>query len=330
LTVIESKTSLELCQRGKEVIESEIQSIQNLIPKIGESFASACQLILNCTGRVVVIGIGKSGHIAKKISATFASTGTPSYYVHPSEASHGDLGMIMRNDIALVLSNSGETQELLNIIPLIKHQNIPIIAMTGNPNSTLAQQAHTHLDVSIEKEAGLLGLAPTSSTTVALVMGDALAITLLEARDFTSDDFAFYHPGGSLGKKLLLTTDDLMHKGMDVPMVGPQCTVSKALVEVTSKRLGLTLIIDDNKHLLGIFTDGDLRRSLEKVDDIFKTPIQSVMTTKCRTITPNFLASEALALMRQNKITALAVLNEQQQVTGVLHMHDLLRAGVTT
>jgi arabinose-5-phosphate isomerase len=330
LTVIESPKCAKLCQRGKEVIESEIQALKQLIPRIGESFAEACELILNCKGRVVVIGIGKSGHIGKKIAATFASTGTPSYYVHPSEASHGDLGMIMKHDIALVLSNSGETSELLNILPLIREQQIPIIAMSGNPNSTLAQQAHTHLDVGVEKEAGLLGLAPTSSTTVALVMGDALAITLLESRGFTSDDFAFFHPGGSLGKKLLLTVADLMHHDEHIPKVTRDCLISDALVEVTSKRLGLTLIIDDNNRLLGIFTDGDLRRSLDRGFDIFNTTIDQVMTTNCRTITPDFIAAKALALMRQNKITSLVALDEQQQIAGVIHMHDLLRAGITT
>lgn len=330
MTVSEASVTAKLCQRGKEVIESEIQAIQNLIPKIGESFAHACNMILSCKGRVVVIGIGKSGHIGKKIAATFASTGTPSYYVHPSEASHGDLGMIMRHDIALIISNSGETSELLNILPLIRHQHIPIIAMTGNPQSTLAQQAQTHLDVSIEKEAGLLGLAPTSSTTVALVMGDALAVALLEARGFTSDDFAFYHPGGSLGKKLLLTVTDLMHKGHDIPMVSPQCRLSDALVEITSKRLGMTLVVDNMHCLLGMFTDGDLRRNLEKFHNILHTPIQDIMTTKCHTIAADFLASEALALMRQKKITSLVVLDAQKRVNGVVHMHDLLRAGVNT
>lgn len=329
MTIIEAQVTDKLCQRGKEVIASEIKSIQQLLPRIGDNFADACQLMLNCQGRVVVIGIGKSGHIGKKIAATLASTGTPSYYVHPSEASHGDLGMIMRHDIALILSNSGETSELLNILPLIRHQQIPIIAMTGNPGSTLAQQATIHLDVSVEKEAGLLGLAPTSSTTVALVMGDALAITLLESRGFTSDDFAFFHPGGSLGKKLLLTAADLMHHGNDIPRVTPNCTVSEALVEVTSKRLGMTTVTNSQQHLLGIFTDGDLRRSLDKGFDIFNTTIDTVMTSHCRTITPTFLASEALAIMRQKKITSLVVLNEQQQIAGVLHMHDLLRAGIS-
>lgn len=324
-----SLTRSELCQKGKAVVIAEAEAIYALIAKIDDCFAIACELILNCKGRVIVIGIGKSGHIGKKIAATLASTGTPSYYIHPSEASHGDLGMIMRNDIVLMISNSGETAELLHILPLIKQQNIPIIAMTGNPESTLAQQSSTHLDVSVEKEAGALGLAPTSSTTVALVMGDALAITLLEARGFTSEDFAFFHPGGSLGKKLLLKVSDLMHKGDDIPTVKKTCVISEALIEITQKRLGLTLVVDDDHKLLGIFTDGDLRRSLDDAHPISSTPIETVMTKKSRTITPNLIASKALELMRQQKITALVVLDNFERVVGVLHMHDLLRAGIS-
>lgn len=297
----EATKSQELCQKGKEVLESAIQSIQKLIPRIDEHFAAACDLILNCKGRVAVIGIGKSGHISKKIAATLSSTGTPSYFVHPSEAGHGDLGMIVRGDVALMLSNSGETPEMLNIVPLLKQQHIAIIAMTGNCESTLAQQAYIHLHVGVEKEAGTLGLAPTSSTTAALVMGDALAITLLETRGFTSADFALNHPGGSLGKRLLLTAFDLMHKGKDIPMITQDYTVSMALVEVTSKRLGLTLIVDNQKRLLGIFTDGDLRRSLDKGCDIFNTKIEAVMNTQCHTIEPTFIASHALQVMRQKK-----------------------------
>lgn len=324
-----SLTPSELCQKGRAIVLAEAEAIHALATKIDHHFATSCELILNCKGRVIIIGIGKSGHIGKKIAATLASTGTPSYYIHPSEASHGDLGMIMRNDIVLMISNSGETSELLHISPLIKHQHIPLIAMTGNPNSTLAQQASVHLNVSVEKEAGELGLAPTSSTTVALVMGDALAITLLEARGFTSDDFAFFHPGGSLGKKLLIKVSDLMHSGNDIPMVKPNCTISEALIIITQKRLGLTLIVDDTYKLLGIFTDGDLRRSLDDKHPITSTSIEEVMTKKCQTITPDVIASKALELMRQKQITALVVLDHLERVTGVLHMHDLLRAGIS-
>ncbi|PHQ80472.1 MAG: arabinose-5-phosphate isomerase [Coxiella sp. (in: Bacteria)] len=327
--MIETPPQTKLCDRAIKVINSEIESISALLPRIGDKFVKATELLLACQGRVIVMGIGKSGHIGNKIAATFASTGTPAYFVHPSEASHGDLGMIMRNDVVLMISYSGETEELLHLIPHIQQQGIPIISMTGNLQSTLAQQSHTHLDISVTKEAGLLGLAPTSSTTVTLVMGDALAITLLEARGFTSEDFAFYHPGGSLGRKLLLTTNDLMHKGDDVPKVHQHATISHALVEVTSKRLGMTVVIDGNDKLLGIFTDGDLRRSLDSNYDISSTQIQTVMTKHCRTITPDFLAADALTLMRQNKITSLVVLNNQDDVVGVLHMHDILRAGIT-
>ena len=329
MTIITALTPTELCQKGKAVVMAEAEAIHALTAKIDATFATACELILNCKGRVIIIGIGKSGHIGKKIAATFASTGTPSYYIHPSEASHGDLGMIMRNDLVLMISNSGETAELLHILPLITHQQIPVIAMTGNPNSTLAQQASTHLDVGVEKEADALGLAPTSSTTVALVMGDALAITLLEARGFTSDDFAFFHPGGALGKKLLLKVADLMHQGNDIPMVKKDCVIKDALIEITRKRLGLTLVVDDAHKLLGIFTDGDLRRSLDDAHPIASTRIEDVMTTACRTITPDLIASQALELMRQQKITALVVLDTNDRVVGVLHMHDVLRAGVS-
>lgn len=321
-------TPSELCQKGQAVVMAEAESIHALIDKIDHHFATSCELILNCKGRVIIIGMGKSGHIGKKIAATLASTGTPSYYIHPSEASHGDLGMIMRNDIVLMISNSGETAELLHILPLIKQQHIPIIAMTGTPDSTLAQQASVHLNVSVEKEAGELGLAPTSSTTVALVMGDALAITLLEARGFTSDDFAFFHPGGSLGKRLFIKVSDLMHSGNDIPIVKPGCTISEALLIITQKRLGMTVIVDDDYKLLGIFTDGDLRRSLDDEHPISSTLIEDVMTEKCQTITPDIIASKALELMRQKKITTLVVLDNLAHVVGVLHMHDLLRAGI--
>lgn len=322
-----TKTDLIL-ERARNIIRDEVSSIQSLIPKIGEEFVRACELILKCPGRTIILGMGKSGHISKKIAATLASTGTPSHYVHPSEASHGDLGMIMRNDIVLALSNSGETDELLKIIPLIKHQQIKIIAMTGNAQSTLAQQADIHLDVSVEREAGILGLAPTSSTTTALVMGDALALTLLESRGFTSDDFAFFHPAGALGRQLLLTAYDLMQKDKHIPTVPSDATVSEALLEITQKRLGMTAVLNEQGFPIGIFTDGDLRRNMDHGPDFLKTPIKEFMTIEYRSITPETPASETLVIMRQNKITSLIVLDNHNKLVGILHMHDVLRAGV--
>ena len=329
MSTLEITTADTLCHSARTIISAELQAINALLPRIDNDFAKACQRILDCHGRVIVLGIGKSGHIAKKIAATLASTGTPSYYIHPAEASHGDLGMLMPNDIALILSNSGETTEVLQIISLIKNRKIPIIAMTGNPQSTLAQEATIHLDVSVKEEAGALGLAPTSSTTVALVMGDALALTLLEARDFTPEDFARYHPGGSLGKQLLLTTEKLMHTGNEVPCVNPQHTISQALVEITSKRLGMCIIVDNQNKMIGIFTDGDLRRSLDQGFDIHTTLMKDAMTQHCKTIQPTLLAQDALTIMRQKKITSLVVLDKSDKLAGVLHMHDILRTGIS-
>lgn len=319
-------TTIDLCACGRDVVRSEAAAVQALEDRINSEFSGACETILNSPGRLIVIGIGKSGHIGRKIAATLASTGTPAYYVHPGEASHGDLGMILRQDIVLMISSSGETSELLNIIPLIKRQHIPIIAMTGNPNSTLAQLAKYHLDISVDREAGSHGLAPTSSSTVTLVMGDALAMTLLEARGFSPEDFALFHPGGSLGRKLTLKVSDLMHKDYEIPQVTSDVMVSTALVEITRKRLGLTTITT-NAKLIGVFTDGDLRRCLDQNIDIFATQIGEVMSTQFRSIKSTQLATEALTLMRQAKITALVVI-DNNQLSGVIHMHDLLRAGV--
>lgn len=318
--------AIDLCACGRDVVRAEAEAVRAIESRINKDFSDSCNLILNSTGRLIVIGIGKSGHIGRKIAATLASTGTPAYYVHPGEASHGDLGMILRQDIVLMISNSGETSELLNIVPLIKRQHIPIIAMTGNPHSTLAQMAQHHLDISVEKEAGSHGLAPTSSSTVTLVMGDALAMTLLEAREFSPEDFALFHPGGSLGRQLTLKVSDLMHKDHEIPQVAPDVTISEALVEITRKRLGLTTIKMNNK-LIGVFTDGDLRRCLDKNIDIVTTKIGDVMSTQYRAIDSNKLAKEALALMRQTKITALVVI-DHDELCGIIHMHDLLRAGV--
>jgi arabinose-5-phosphate isomerase len=310
------------------VIQAETQAITALTAQINDSFVDACKLMYKCKGRVVVIGMGKSGHIAGKIASTLASTGTPAFFVHPGEASHGDLGMITRQDVVLALSNSGETEEILKILPLIKRLAVPLIAMTGNPKSTLADFATTHISVSIQHEACPLGLAPTSSTTAALVMGDALAVSLLEARGFTRDDFALSHPGGSLGKRLLLRVGDIMHVDEAIPLVPESALISAALLEMTEKKLGMTAIVNAKNQLIGIFTDGDLRRMLAKNLDVRTTPITEVMTAGCTTIKSESLAAEAMQVMEQKKINALLVVDEQQYLEGALNMHDLIRAGI--
>lgn len=310
------------------VIQTEAQAIQALTAQINEQFVHACRLILACKGRVVVLGMGKSGHIGGKIAATLASTGTPAFFVHPGEASHGDLGMITRGDVVLALSNSGETAELLLILPLIKRLGVPLLAMTGQPASTLATLATVHLNVAVEQEACPLGLAPTASTTAALVMGDALAVALLQSRGFTRDDFAFSHPGGSLGKRLLLKVSDVMHAGQQLPKVAPGVSVASALLEMTDKKLGMTAIVDDQQQVLGVFTDGDLRRMLEKGLDVRESIIDQVMTINCATTTADVLAAEALQIMESRKINALLVVDKQHRLQGALNMHDLLRAGI--
>ncbi len=316
-----------LCRLGKQVIDIEIESIYKLLPRIDDTYAKACRLLLNCKGRVIVLGIGKSGHIARKIAATLSSTGTASFFIHPAEANHGDLGMVADQDVIIAISNSGETQEILSLLPIIKSLDLPMIAMTGKSNSTIAQFATVHLDVSVEKEACPLGLAPTSSTTVALVMGDALAITLLEARGFQPNDFARYHPGGALGRRLLLRVDELMNTNNQLPRVQNNCLLSDALIEITQKSLGMTTVVDADNNLLGIFTDGDLRRTLDQNLDIHTTPIANMMTKNCITISPAMLAIEALQIMKEYKITSLVVVEKNKPV-GVVHMHALLRAGI--
>lgn len=313
---------------GKAVIAAEMQAIESLQKKIDDHFVRACETILNCKGRIVIIGMGKSGHIARKIAATFASTGTPAFYVHPSEASHGDMGMITPEDVVIGISYSGETNELINIIPTLKRLGTTLIAITGKPSSTLGKSALICLDVSVEQEACPLGLAPTSSTTATLVMGDALAIALLDARGFTSDDFARIHPGGSLGRRLLLHIDDIMHTNNSIPIVKPDCLLDQALIEITQKSLGMTAVVSDNGELIGIFTDGDLRRTIDKGYDIHNTLIRDVMTEKSVTAPPKLLAAEALKMMQEYKITSLIVTDESRIPLGVVHMHDLLRAGV--
>lgn len=324
----------KVAQLARAVIETETHAAQKLLERIDDTFTNAIDAMLHCTGRVVVLGMGKSGHIGNKIAATLASTGTPAFFVHPGEASHGDLGMITAQDVVLALSNSGETDEILTILPLIKRLNVPLIAMTGNAQSRLAKESSFHIDVSVEKEACPLGLAPTSSTTATLVMGDALAIALLESRGFTQDDFARSHPGGRLGKRLLLHVEDIMHSGDDVPRVPVSASLSTALEEMSKKGLGMTTIIDEEGTLLGIFTDGDIRRLLDhdrnqigeiKISDI---NIGDVMSTDCMTINKSRLAAEALQLMESKSINAFPVVDDDNKVIGALNMHNLLRAGV--
>lgn len=309
-------------------IRLERDAVDALMPRVGENFIKACELILQCSGRVVIIGMGKSGHIANKIAATLASTGTPSHFVHPAEASHGDIGMITDQDVVLAISNSGSTPEVVSILPILKRKGIPLITLTGDSLSVMAQTADVNLDVSVEHEACPLGLAPTTSTTAALVMGDALAMALIEARGFTAEDFAFSHPGGNLGQRLLLKVSDIMHKGSDIPVVTDDTPVSACLLEMTEKKLGMTTINNAQGELIGIFTDGDLRRYLDKAQDIHSTPIKQIMTGTYKSISPNVLATEAAKLMQDNEIYSLIVLNEKQALQGIITMHDLLKANV--
>lgn len=311
------------------VIDTEARAITGLADEINQpTFIQACHLMLACKGRVVVTGMGKSGHIAGKIAATLASTGTPAFFVHPGEASHGDLGMITTADVVLALSNSGETAEIVTILPLIKRLNVPLITLSGNPHSTLSRAATANINVRVNKEACPLGLAPTASTTASLAMGDALAIALLESRGFTEEDFARSHPGGTLGRRLLLLIDDLMHTGDAIPRVELTTPLSDALLEMSRKGLGMTAIIDTRGELAGIFTDGDLRRTIDNKVDLNEALISEVMTADCKTIHPGMLAAEALQIMDSTKINALPVVNENNELVGALNMHDLLRAGV--
>ncbi|MBE0486284.1 KpsF/GutQ family sugar-phosphate isomerase [Marinobacter sp.] len=309
-------------------IRIEREAIEALEGRIDGEFTKACDIIMACKGRVVVTGMGKSGHIGNKIAATLASTGTPSFFVHPGEASHGDMGMITSQDVVIAISNSGSTSEVITILPLIKRMGVPLISMTGNPVSVLAKEALANLDVSVAIEACPLGLAPTSSTTATLVMGDALAVALLEARGFSAEDFAFSHPGGSLGRRLLLRVSDIMHAGEQIPRVLEDTTLSGALLEITRKGLGMTTIVNAKGELKGIFTDGDLRRTLDKSADVHKTLICDVMTRHGKTIQADHLAAEALNIMEEMKINALPVTDDSGNLVGAINMHDLLRAGV--
>lgn len=314
---------------GLRTVRLEMAAVHRLEYAINQDFERACDLLLHCEGRIIVSGMGKSGHIGRKIAATLASTGSPAFFVHPGEASHGDLGMITPRDVVIALSNSGTTAEVVTLLPLIKRMGVPLVSMTGNPRSTLATAADVHLDVSVESEACPLDLAPTASTTVALVMGDALAIALLEARGFTAEDFAFSHPGGALGRKLLLKIEDIMHVGDRIPMVSPDTSLSDALLVMNAKGLGLTTVCEPDNRLVGIFTDGDLRRALQnETFDLRQITIGSVMTRHGKTINRQMLAAEALAIMEHKHITALVITDENDRVEGIVHLHDILKAGV--
>ncbi|WP_068544932.1 KpsF/GutQ family sugar-phosphate isomerase [Thalassotalea crassostreae] len=311
-----------------KVIDIEQQAVANLHKYIDDSFTDACKLMFECQGRVIVIGMGKSGHVGGKIAATLASTGTPAFFVHPGEASHGDLGMVTKDDVVLAISNSGETGELLQIIPVIKRIGAKLISMSGNTESTLAQLGDTHICIAVPQEACPLGLAPTSSTTATLVMGDALAVALLNARGFTADDFALSHPGGSLGKRLLLRLTDIMHSGERLPVVNEAALIKDALVEMSKKGLGMTAIVDNNSILTGLFTDGDLRRILDEQVNIHQDPISSVMTKKPIVAKQEMLAAEALKAMEDKSINGLIIVDNKHQPIGAMNMHDILKAGV--
>ena len=317
----------DLVALGRQALTIEIDGLRAQLPRLGSDFARACRICLNCRGRVVVTGMGKSGHVGGKIAATLASTGTPSFFVHPGEASHGDVGMITRDDALLALSNSGETAEILTILPVIKRLGVPLIAFTGNAESALARNATVHLNIQVPAEACPLNLAPTASTTAALAVGDALAVALLKARGFTEEDFARSHPAGTLGRKLLFVRD-VMREGTHIPKVRPDSTLAEGLLEVTSKGLGMTAIVDDSLQVLGVFTDGDLRRALDRSAHLHSTRMDQVMTRNAKSVRPDMLAAEAVHIMETHRITALVVLDDADKIVGALNVHDLLRAGV--
>ena len=321
-------TNISYIDSARRTIGVERDAIAALLQRLDQRFEQACDLLLRCRGRVVVTGMGKSGHIGTKIAATLASTGTPALFVHPAEASHGDLGMITVNDAVLALSNSGNTAEIITLLPLLKRLGIALISMTGNDDSTLAKAADVNLDVAVAQEACPLGLAPTSSTTATLVMGDALAIALLEARGFTAEDFAFSHPGGALGRKLLLKVEDVMRSGDEVPRVAPELPLGQALLVISAKGLGMTTVVDGDGTMLGMFTDGDLRRAIDHGVDVHTTPIGDLMTRRSKTVHAEMLAAEALGLMDNFKISAVAVVDAANRPVGAVHLHDLLRAGL--
>ena len=321
-------TPEEMLALAGRVLDIESRAVSQLRQRLDGTFVAACELCLATTGRVVVTGMGKSGHIGGKIAATLASTGTPAFFMHPAEASHGDLGMITGQDLMLAVSYSGETQEIVTILPLVKRMGAKMVSMTGKPGSTLARTADVHLNVAVDEEACSLKLAPTASTTATLAMGDALAVALLESRGFTEEDFARSHPSGTLGKRLFLRVADVMHTGDAIPMVGPHVTLGEGLVEMTRKSLGMTAIVDEEQRILGIFTDGDLRRALDDGIDVHATEMRDVMHRDCKTAPPDMLAAEAVHLLEEYKITALLVADGSRRLVGALNIHDLFRAGI--
>ncbi|WP_108649213.1 KpsF/GutQ family sugar-phosphate isomerase [Dongshaea marina] len=322
------KQAINFCETARRVIDIEKAAIEHLYSSINGDFSKACELLLQCQGKVVVTGMGKSGHIARKIAASLASTGTPSFFMHPGEASHGDLGMISPQDVVIALSYSGESNEILALLPVIKRWNVPLVCITGNPESTMAQEAHIHLNASVEKEACPLGLAPTASTTVALVLGDALAVTLLEARGFREADFALSHPGGALGRRLLIRVSDIMHQGAEIPCVPLHASITETLLEMSGKGLGMVCILNPDGTLAGLYTDGDLRRTLNQEHDLHSTQIREVMTPGCITICDNLLAAEAVKLMEEKKINGLIVVDPDHKPVGIFNMLDLVKARV--
>ena len=325
--LIKKQEKFNFIETGKKVLAIESDAIKVLKDRLDSSFAAACEACFECTGKIIVMGIGKSGHIADKLAATLASTGTPSFFVHPGEAGHGDLGMISNNDIVIALSNSGETEEIIDLLPALRNMEIQIIALTGNKNSKIANYSNIHIDVRVEEEACPLNLAPTASTTAALAMGDAIAVALLEKRGFSIEDFAKSHPGGSIGKRILLLVEDIMHTNDEIPIVFENETLAQGLIEMSQKALGMTTVVNKEGDLVGIFTDGDLRRKLEENVDIQKTLMHEVMTKDCLTAAPNTLAVKAIEMIQANKITSLAV-TKGTKVIGALNIHDLFRAGV--
>jgi arabinose-5-phosphate isomerase len=326
---VASITDADLLESAQKALTIEADAVRALLPKLDSAFAKACRLCLACTGRVVVTGMGKSGHIAGKIAATLASTGTPAFFLHPAEAGHGDLGMITRTDVVLAISNSGETPEIIVLLPHLKRLGVPVVLLTGKPGGTIGKAASVVLDVSVPQEACSLNLAPTASTTATLAMGDALAVAMLDARGFTEEQFAHSHPSGALGRRLLLHVEDLMHKGDDIPRVHADTPLREGLIEMSRKKLGMTVVVDDNDTILGVFTDGDLRRALDHgALDVRATLMKSVMTANPRRIGPRELAAEAVHLMETYSITALPVADAHGKLIGALNVHDLFRAGV--
>ena len=323
----EEQKKFDFISIGKKVLDIESAAIAKLKDELDNNFENACQLCLDCNGKIIVMGIGKSGHIADKLAATLASTGTPSFFVHPGEASHGDLGMISKSDVVIALSNSGKTEEIVSLLPILKNMGIKIIAMTGDDNSIIATASDVHIDVGVEEEACPMNLSPTASTTAALAMGDAIAVALLEKRGFSVEDFAKSHPGGSIGKKLLLLVEDIMHTDAQIPIVLQDHKLALGLIEMSEKALGMTAVINEKNELVGIYTDGDLRRTLEENVDIQTTLMREVMTQNCITVKPNLLAVKAVEIIQENKITSLVVVKENK-IVGALNIHDLFRAGV--